>query len=91
MNVFGHCAKAAGDFHLGLNHARVALAQIVGEGNFEVVEKAQDVAPELVQPVQEIVSRSKRRSAARAHGALATSAVICAVTPAHALPTPFPR
>ena len=61
----GHGPEAAGDFHLDLHHSHVPLGLIVGEGHGEVVEESQDIAFELVQPDQEIVSGATRRPSAR--------------------------
>ena len=52
----GHGSEAAGDFHLDLHHSQVPLGLVVGEGDGEVSEESQDIAFELVQPDQEIVS-----------------------------------
>ena len=52
----GHGAETAGDFHFDLHHSQVLLGQIVGEGDREVVDEAQNVAPELMESPQEIVS-----------------------------------
>ena len=57
--------KAPLDFHLDLHHPQVLLGLIIGEGDGEVSEESQDVAFELVQPDQEIVSGAMRRPSAR--------------------------
>ncbi len=44
---------------------RSRSASIVGEGDGEVIEETQDIAFELVQPDQEIVSGAMRRPSAR--------------------------
>ena len=61
----GHGSEAAGDFHLGLHHSQVPLGLVVGEGDGEVIEETQDIAFELVQPDQKIVSGSMGRASAR--------------------------
>ena len=60
----GHGSEAAGDFHLDLHHSQVLLGLVVGEGDGEVSEESQDIAFELVQPDQEIVSGAMRRPSA---------------------------
>ena len=57
--------KPPGDFHLDLHHSQVPLGLVVGEGDGEVIEKTQDIAFELVQPDQKIVSRAMGRPSAR--------------------------
>ena len=61
----GHGSEAAGDFHLDLHHSQVPLGLVVGEGDGEVSEELQDIAFELVQPDQEIVSGAMGRPSAR--------------------------
>src|SRR5258708_13590579 len=61
----GHGAETAGYFHLDLHHPQVLLGQIVGEGNGEVIDEAQDIGFELMQSPQAIVSWPVRDRAAR--------------------------
>ena len=49
-------SEAAGDFHLHLHHAQVALGQIVGEGDGEVAKEAQDIVFVGLQPFEQIVT-----------------------------------
>ncbi len=62
----GRGSEAAGDFHLDLHHPQVPLGLVVGEGDGQVIEESQDIAFQLVQPDQEIVSGAARRLSARA-------------------------
>ena len=48
-------SESSGDFHLHLHHAQGLFGEIVGEGNVEVDEEAQDVVFELMQPTQEVL------------------------------------
>ena len=57
--------KAPLDFHLDLHHPQVLLGLIIGEGDGEVSEESQDVAFELVQPDQKIVSGAMGRPSPR--------------------------
>src|SRR5690242_20857752 len=53
----GEGSEGAGDFHLHLHHAQRLFSEVVGEGDLEVDEEAQDVVLELMQPAQQILSR----------------------------------
>ena len=50
-------SESAGDFHLHLHHAQRLFREVVGEGNVEVDEEAQDVVLELMQPAQQVLSQ----------------------------------
>ncbi len=52
-------------FHLDLHHSQIPLGLVVGEGDGEVSEESQDIAFELVQADQEIVSGAMGRPSAR--------------------------
>ena len=60
-----HGSETAGEFHLDLHHSQVPLGLVVGEGDGEVIEEAQDIAFELVEPDQKIVSGAMGRPSAR--------------------------
>ena len=60
----GEGSEAARDFHFSLHHPQVALGLVVGERDGEIIEEAQHVGFELVQPDQEIVSRAMGRPSA---------------------------
>jgi hypothetical protein len=51
-------SEAAGDFHLHLHHPERLFREVVGEGNLEVDEEAQDIVLELMQSAQQVLSRS---------------------------------
>jgi hypothetical protein len=61
----GDGSEAAGDFHLDLHHSQIPLGLVVGEGDGEVSEESQDIAFELVQADQKIVSGAMGRPSAR--------------------------
>ena len=48
--------EGSGDFHFDLHHPEGLFGQVVGEGDVEVDEEAQDIVFESVQSSQEIVS-----------------------------------
>ena len=48
-------SEGAGDLHFDLHHAQRLLGEVVGEGDGEVGEEAQDVVFELMQSHEEVV------------------------------------
>jgi len=55
--------EAAGDFLLDLHHAGVAFGLIVGEGNSQIIEEAQDVLFAICEAQEKIVPGSARFAA----------------------------